>query len=243
MNPTLELIARHRSHRDFDDVPLDDETIERVVAAAQHAATSSHVQAYSLLRVTDAARRAELARLCGEQAHIATAGGFFVVCADQRRHQLVAERAAQPCVANLETFLVGVVDASLFAQNVVLGFESLGLGTCYIGGLRNELAAVDRLLELPAGVLPLFGLCVGVPRSDPGQRPRLPLAAIYHVDRYASDADLHEWIADHDRAMAAYYEARGLPGRDWSGGTWRKLRVARRTHLAAFYRAKGAVLE
>lgn len=243
MNRTLELMSAHRTIRKFAPRELPDSLLRDCVRCAQQAATSSNVQAYSLLRVVDAAQRARLAALSGGQPQVAGAGAFFVVCADQRRHRLIASAAGKPYVANLETFLVALIDASLFAQNLALAFESEGLGICYIGGLRNELAEVDGLLGLPADVLPLYGLCVGVPADQPGQRPRLPLDAVYFEGSYPSDEQLGEQIADYDRTMSAYYDQRGQSGHDWSGAIWRKFQQPNRAHLAGFFSAKGARLE
>lgn len=243
MNATLELLRRHQSVRSFDPTELDASEVRAAIEAARWASTSSNVQAYSLLRVTDPGRRERLAELSGGQPQVAQAPAFFVVCGDQRRHRLVAADAGQPYAANLETFLLAVVDASLFAQNLALAFESLGWGICFIGGLRNRLPEVDALLELPEGVLPLYGLCAGRPAEENGQRPRLPLEAVYFEDRYPDDSELRALIARYDRVSAEYYAARGAPGRDWSGGIWRKFRQPRREHLAQFYRSKGALLD
>ena len=46
----------------------------------------------------------------------------------------------------------------LFAQNLVIAAESKGFGICYIGGVRNEPAAISQLFELPTGVFPLFAI-------------------------------------------------------------------------------------
>lgn len=243
MNPVLETMASHRSIRAFTADEVDDETLARCVRAAQMAATSSHVQAYSLLRVRDPGERARLAELCGSQPQVERAGAFLVVCADARRHHLLCERAGAPCADNLESFLVAVIDAALLAQNLALACEGEGLGICYIGGLRNRLAEVDALLELPAHVFPLFGLCLGRPAEDPAPKPRLPLEALLFDGRYPADEELLAAVARHDREMARYYRERGKPGHDWSGGIVAKLRVARRTELLAYYRAKGARLE
>lgn len=240
---TLERMASHRSVREYRDGELDDAAVRAAVAAAQQAATSANVQAYCLLRITDPDERQRLAELAGGQAQVARSGAFFVVCGDLRRHRLVAQDAGAPSVRNLEVFLLAAIDASLFAQNLVLAFESRDLGTCYIGGLRNRLPEVDALLELPDGVLPFFGLCVGEPAGDPGLRPRLPLDAVYFHDRYPSDERMRELVAEYDATMGEYYERRGKPGHDWSGALWRMFREARRTDLAAYYRSKGAGLE
>lgn len=242
MNPVLDQIQAHRSIRKYASTPVPDEEIAACVRAAQQAATSSHVQAYGLLQVTDPARREALAELTGGQAQVHEAGAFFVVFGDQRRHRLAARKAGREYAPNLETFLVATIDASLFAQNLVLGFESLGYGTCYIGGLRTRIAEVDLLLELPQDCLPLFGLCVGVPAADAERRARLPLEAVWMKDRYASDEEVEAWIDRHDEEMAREYEARGLSGRSWSGGVARKFERPTREHLLAYYTGKGARL-
>jgi len=240
VEPLLAQMRAHRSVRRYAAAPVPEADIRAAVAAAQCAATSSWVQAYSLLQVTEAAVRQALVPLVGGQAHVAEAGAFFVVLADTRRHRLVAERASAPYASNLEAFLVAVIDAALFGQNLALAFEAQGYGTCFIGGLRNELAQVDRLLELPHGVYPLFGLTAGIPAEDPGLRPRLPVDTVWFKDRYPPDGAVLEGIAAHDAAAREYYAARGTPGRDWSGATWRKHRAPLREHLAEYYREKGA---
>jgi FMN reductase (NADPH) len=243
MNPIHECMSAHRTIRKYRPGELDDGIVRRAVESAQMAATSSNVQAYSLLRVRDPARRARLAELCGGQSQVAESGAFFVICGDQRRHQLLAEAAGVPFAVNLETFLIAVIDASLFAQNLVLAFESLGLGTCFIGGLRGSLPAVDQLLELPPGVLPLSGLVVGEPDEEPSRRPRLPVEAVLFEERYPDDETILSLTAAYDRTMESYYEARGKAGHNWSGGVTRSFREPKRGDLFEYYRAKGALFE
>ena len=243
MNPTLELMSDHRTIRRFADAPLDDSDVESAVAAAQHSSSSSNIQAYSLLRVRDGAKRARLVELTGGQPQVAEAGGFFVVCGDQRRHALVARRAGRPYEPNLETFLLAAIDASLFAQNLVLAFESLGYGICFIGGLRNRLPEADRLLELPEHVLPLYGLCVGAPAEEPGQRPRLSVDSVLFDERYPADDELLERLDRYDAVMADYYAERGKPGYNWTGAIARRFAQRRREDLKGLYESKGARLE
>lgn len=242
MNATHALLRQHRTIRKFTDQAIEDECIEAAVQSAQHAASSSNVQAYGCLRIRDPKRRAKLAELCGGQAQVEQAPAFFIICGDQRRHRLIAEQCGRNYAANLETFLVSSIDASLFAQNLVLAFESLGLGTCYIGGLRNRLPDVDSLLELPSDVFPFYGLCVGHAAEQASHRPRLPLPAVLFDDSYPSDEDMLEQIAAYDQISADYYKQRGQPGYNWSGGTSAKFRKPTRVHLAEYYQNKGAHL-
>jgi nitroreductase len=236
----LALLGRHRSIRRFRDDPVDDEVVRVAVRAAQQASTSSNVQGYALLRVRDAARRAQLAHLAGDQVQVERAGAFFVVCADQRRHALAAADEGRAYEPNLETFLVAVIDAALFAQNLIVAFEAHGLGICCIGGLRNRLPEVDALLALPEHVLPLFGLCVGVPDEAPVLRPRLPLDAVLLEERYPDDAAMRAAMDRYDAAMREYYLARTGKPHTWRGGVTRKFERPVREHLHHFYASKGA---
>lgn len=53
MNDMIQLLQNHRSIRKFKDKALDQETIKTLVHSAQSASTSSYVQAYSIIGITD----------------------------------------------------------------------------------------------------------------------------------------------------------------------------------------------
>lgn len=60
-NPVIDLMADHRTVRDYRPVRLDRGQLEEAVRAAQMAATSSNVQAYCVINVTTAETRRRLA--------------------------------------------------------------------------------------------------------------------------------------------------------------------------------------
>ena len=242
MNETIARILAHRSIRRFTDDPVADEDVHAAVRAGQMASTSSAVQAYTLLRVRDDGKRASLAELAGPQEKVARCGAFFVVCADSRRHRLVCERAGADYADTFENFLVSVIDASLFAQNLSLAFESLGYGICYIGGLRNDLRRVRDIVGCPAGVYPLFGLCVGRPAESPGPRPRLDPAAVLFEDVYPDDAALLGGVEAYDAAYRAYLVERGAAPRGWSEAMVAKHHEKTRDDAGSFYADQGARL-
>jgi nitroreductase len=242
LNPTIEALLAHRSVRTFTGDPVPDEHVRAAVEAGQRASTSSAMQAYAVLRVRDASRRERLVGLTGGQTKVARAPVFLVVCADTRRHRLACARAGAPYAGRLEAFLVAVIDAALFAQNVAVAFESLGYGLCFVGGLRNHLDEADRLLGTPEGVYPLFGLCVGRPAETPSRRPRLPLDAVLLEERYPDDASMLARLDAYDGEYREWLRARGSTPRAWSEAMREAHAEARRPGLAAHYRAKGADL-
>lgn len=233
----------HRSVRRYRPEAPREEHVRQAFEAAQRAATSHLIQAYAAIRVRSPQSRARLAELCGGQPWVAEAGAFFVLLGDQLRHRRVLERAGAAYAANLESFLLAAIDTALFAQNLALAFEDLGYGICFIGGLRNRSAEVDELLALPAGLLPFFGLCVGVADEEPRPLPRLPLEGVLFEERYGSAEQVDAAIEALDRELEAWHALRGKPGRTWSGQVAHLFSRPQRTHLAEYYRAKGARFE
>ncbi|APE30385.1 nitroreductase A [Halomonas aestuarii] len=239
MNPTIELLKSHRSIRKFTDRPVPRELLEELIRAGQAAATSSHVQAYSVIHVTNPAHREAIAELAGGQGYIARCADFLVFCADMKRPTEAAERTGARVVRGMtEQLLVASVDTALMAQNVAIAAESEGLGICYIGGIRNDPQQVSDLLGLPDHVFPVFGMCLGYPAQEPDVKPRLPVAAILKEDTYSDD---REQVAAYDETMHAYYQGRkgGNKQSDWSRNLTPLFDTKLRPHMREFLVKRG----
>lgn len=240
-HPVLELLRSHRSIRKFEDRPVPDELVREIVACGQTAATSSNIQATTVIQVKSPDRRRRLAELAGNQSYVAEAGAFLVWCADLHR----AERACTNQGGTFEPgmtehFIIATVDVALSAQTAVIAAESLGLGICYIGALRNHPAEVSDLLQLPEQVYPVFGLCLGYPAQDPEVKPRLPLDAVLMQETY-DDAQLSEQVADYDVALAKYYSTRtgGTKVSNWSLEMEGMVGKEARPHMRGFLKDRG----
>jgi len=195
----LRALAGHRSIRRYRPEPIPPAHLAQMMAVAQRASTGGAGQLYSFVRVTDAALRRQLADLT-RQAHIAEAAEFFVACLDVHRLQrLLAHRGLAPGLSQLT--LYAATDALLALANLASAAEALGYGICYVGSLQRVLDEVIVLLDLPPGVCPLLGLCVGAPAETPELSPRLPPDLVFHENRYREPAadDLERCYA----AMAA----------------------------------------
>lgn len=218
-NAVLGQILAHRSVRSYKPNPLPEGTLETLVAAAQSAATSSNLQTWSVVAVADPARKARLAEVTNNQKHVLEAPLLLVWLADlDRLGRLGAEKThAVDALDYLETLFVGIIDAALAAQNAVLAAESLGLGTVYIGALRNDPARVAAELKLPPRVLPVFGLCVGIPAPEvvTGIKPRLPQSLVLHREHYA-DETMREAVERYDTAIQDFQGEQDIPRVPWS---------------------------
>ncbi len=248
-NPTLDLMHRHASVRHYKPDPLPASLVETIVAAGQCASTSSNLQMYSVVAVTEAAKREEFAQLTNNQYQIREAPVFLVWCADLARLGRVCELRGYTQVADyVENFLAASVDVALAAQNTALAAESIGLGICYIGYIRNILAETIALLELPRLTFPIVGMTVGWPAKEVNPHPRLPQNAVLHWEKYNSDMDdsLHQF----DQTMVEFglYHGRQVPvpgkpeemeAYGWLEHSARRVSKAERTGLCASLEKQG----
>jgi len=212
LNSDLKRFLNHRSVRKFRPDPIPEPLITGLLAAGQSASTSSNLQLYSFVSVQEPHRREALAKLCANQSQVRDAAWFFAGCVDHYRLREAAKWAGQdPAGLDFtEFFVMGLIDLALAAERMVCAAESLGLGVCYIGALRNDPDGVSELLELPEGVFGAFGLCLGWPEEplEAAIKPRLGSDSIHHRETYRKEAD----VAEYDRRMAAFYEPQGMKG-------------------------------
>lgn len=241
MNPTIELLNSHRSIRKFTDEPVAQSTVDTLIKAGQAAATSSFIQACTVIQVSQGERRDALAEMANNQAYVSEAPVFLVFCADMKRHKLACDmHDADMLSGYTEQFLTASMDCALFAQNVIVAAESLGLGGVYIGGLRNKIQGVSDLLELPELVYPVFGMCLGHPDQNPEVKPRLPLDVVLKQDRYDDSQDAKR-IAAYDSDVREYYKTRTGGNKDmtWSEQISGMLVKEARPHMLPFLNGKG----
>ncbi|MBV9551082.1 MAG: nitroreductase family protein [Alphaproteobacteria bacterium] len=230
-NETLDLLLAHCSVRHYREGPLPDGALEAAIAAAQSASTSSNLQLWSVIAITEESRKQRLAVHAGGQAHMANAPLLLVWLADIHRLRRLgeAQSAATEGLDYFEAFLLAAVDAALAAQNAMTAFESLGLGGCYIGGMRNKPAEVAAELALPSEVFALFGMTVGVP--DPARReavkPRLPQEVVLMREQYAWSDQERTAIATYNERLRAFQREQAMKEQDWTVQATRRVADAK----------------
>lgn len=219
MNPVIEQQLQHRSVRKFLDTPVTDAQLAAIVGAAQRASTSSSLQVWSVVAVRDAERKQRIADALGGFAYISQAPVFLAWVADFARNAHIIEEQGgdRENLRFIENTLIGALDIGIAAQNALLAAESLGLGGLFVGGVRNNPAAIAAELKLPKHAFPMVGMSIGTP--DPsettGLKPRLPLAGVLHHETYDPEA----WRSaseTHEREYREYYESQGIENRSWA---------------------------
>ena len=241
MNHIIDLLINHRSIRKFTNTSIGDDLLYQLIAAGQGAASSSFLQGVSIMRVTDPEKRSAFKEITGGQAYVETAPEFLIFCADlSRPMRCCTAHGGTPAEGLTEHFIISTVDVALYAQNVALAAESAGLGICYIGAIRNDAARSAELLDLPAQVYPVFGMCIGWPDQDPEVKPRLPVSVVLKENSYSIDGEA-EAIAAYDEEMRKYYATRStnIKIQGWSEQMAGLLGKESRLHMRPFLESKG----
>lgn len=248
----LARMVAHRSRRRFTAEPVDEATMQAVLAATFSAPTKSDLQQASVIRLVDPAKRRALAGLIPSMPWIATAPELLVFLGDGRRVRRICGWREKPFEhPPLDAFMNAAVDAALVLGWCVRAAEEAGLGGCPISWVREPIDEIAALLELPDGVFPVAGLALGYPADDPAPSVRLPLRVTVMADRY-DDTDLEAEVAGYDArrrqanpidpAKQRRQDVYGTLDADaygWSEDKARQVSKAERTRFPAFVRRQG----
>lgn len=210
MNAVIDTLLNHRTYRDFQpNVVIPDNELDAILACAQQAPSWMNGQHYSIIRITDAPLREQIVALQPRNPQIGTCSVFLVFVADLYRAKLASDACGGDfaAVGTPDTVLTMTVDTALAAQNALTAAESLGYGTCPVGGLRLIAPELVALLKLPPYTFPLFGLCIGKPSVEMRVKPRLPQSAVVHQNQYQTHT-LTQQLAQYEQTMLDFNEPR-----------------------------------
>lgn len=226
-NAIIDHILMHRSFRDFTNEPVSDLDLRTAIAAAQSAATSSHLQSWSVIKVTDRRHKSAINLLCANQAQIENAPLMLIWVADQQRNYAIGEREGTPNQAYdyFEATMLGIVDVCMAAQNAALAFEAMGYGTCFIGAVRNNAAALGSLLNLPNRCAVVVGMVIGRPHSKyfTDIKPRLSQDIVLHDEVYHTSPV--RAIKRYDDIMTEFQRRQRMASVRWSSKVAARLSV------------------
>jgi FMN reductase [NAD(P)H] len=229
--PHLEAIAALNERsvcRRYRTDPVPGDVLHLLCATALAAPTKSDLQQATIVRLADPAKRAAVCALLPGSPWLGQAPELLVFCADGwRLRRLFARREKSFPNEHLDAFFNAAVDAAIALGTFVAAAELAGLGTCPISQIRDHIAKIDELAELPEWVVPVAGLALGYPEAKEPLSARLSLSASVHTDRYDRAAV--------ERELDAYDARRG---RDWTGDKVKQYSTVWRADFGAHVRKK-----
>lgn len=150
----IEAIMTRRSIREYTDEPVTAAQIQMLLECAMNAPSACNQQSWRFVVLTDRKLMDSVPSVHPNCHMIRSAPAAILVCGDTE--DLTADGFwPQDCAAAIE--------------NLLLAAHALGLGAVWTGiyPVEARTRAVQRLLGLPANIVPLAMIPVGHPKEEP----------------------------------------------------------------------------
>ena len=182
MNQVIQQLYDRKSVRVFTDREITAEEKNAILTAAVNAPTAGNQQLYTILDITDQELKDRLAVTCDNQPFIASAKMVLIFCADcQKWYDAFQASGCEPRLPGAGDLVLAISDAYIAAQNAVVAAESLGIGSCYIGDVKENCEIHRQMLNLPEYVFPAAMLVFGFPTEQQMRRPKPQRADMKHI--------------------------------------------------------------
>jgi nitroreductase len=167
----FSFLASRASVRDFTPVPLSEDEIEAILAAARTAPSAGNREAWDVVVVTDGELREALSEAALSQPHVKEAPCVLAVCANYiRSMSRYGERG----------IFYAIQDATIACTYMMLAAHAAGLGSCWTGAFDED--EVREVLDLPGHLRPVALLAIGRGRAPAERTGRMDLAEHVHRD-------------------------------------------------------------
>ena len=170
VNPVLSNIMARRSIRKYLDKPVEHAKLEIVVRAGINAPSAVNRQPWIVRVVEDQ-------KLIADVTEVYKEANAEMVKRDKDFKNMFRNAPNLICVCTPANG-GGELDAGLLGENMMLAAQSIGLGTCCLGGpvrflLSNNKCRffLDRL-DIPEGYKLNYILAIGYPDEQPAAKPR-----------------------------------------------------------------------
>lgn len=147
----FEAIKNRRSVRKFEDKPVPEELIRKIVEAGQWSPSACNRQAWKFIVVDSMEVKERLIR--ETTAHFVKKAPLLIFIVYSNRTD------------NLE-YKDHLLSGAMAAQNMQLAAYSLGLGACCVNNLPVK-SRLRKILNVPRSYDPVAMLCIGYPRAVP----------------------------------------------------------------------------
>ena len=159
-----ETIIKRQSIREYQDKPVPEDKLNRILEAARLAPSASNGQPWKFIVVKDSQRRRELAQAANGQAFVGQAPVIIAA---------VATDPDRVMSCGIPSY---AVDLAIAITQMTLAAADEGLGTCWIGAFSQD--KVKEILEVPMKCKVVTVLPVGYPKRESTTKMRKSLNEI-----------------------------------------------------------------
>ena len=165
-----EAIRSRRSIRNYQDRPIEQEKLMRILEAGRLAPSARNLQDWKFIVVRDKAKRQRLSEAAMGQPHLAKAPAVIAACATQAGNVMPCGQYCYP------------IDLAIAVDHMSLAAMAEGLGTCWIGAFDPQ--AAREVLGLPPGVEPIAFTPLGFAADAPREKKRKSRAELVKFERW-----------------------------------------------------------
>jgi nitroreductase len=165
----FEAISKRYSCRAYENKPVEQEKLARVLEAARLAPSAKNFQDWRFVVVTDADTKAQLAEAANNQKFVGTAAAVIVACSNSS-HVMTCGQA------------IGPIDVSIALEHIALQAVAEGLATCWIGAFQTN--KVRDILGIPADIAIIELMTIGYPADSQKPPRREPIGKIVCYERW-----------------------------------------------------------
>lgn len=182
MSKPIDAIYNRVSTRAFLKKEIPEEIIYEILKAGTQAPSSGNMQPWEFIVVSDEERK--------ENVVSATFSGFYSEWAPHQKWIGLAPKIIIICINTKRTKSryaeLGdkwtLIDTANAVQNMILTATEYGIGSCWVGGIKEKL--IKRFFNIPSYVNPIGLLPIGYPKENVSYKYKMDPKWITHADEY-----------------------------------------------------------
>ncbi len=167
----FEAIEKRRSVRVYQDKPIPEEKLRKILEAARLAPSARNCQDYQLVVLKNEKMKKKIASEATSESFIGAAPVIVVAVALDPEYIMPGGIPAHP------------VDIAIAVDHMTLVAVEEGLGSCWIGAFKQE--RIKEILGIPDRYRVVVLLSLGYPAESPGRKLRKPLKEIISHDHFS----------------------------------------------------------
>lgn len=212
----LETLFSHQSVRHYLKQEVEKEKVEKIKRAIRQSSSTCFFQIVTTIRITDKELLGKIGEISGGTMRLAQAPELWLFCLDFTK---LLRTTDLKLPIPFDLFFAGINDTSICCQSALVAAESQGLSCVIVGGIKRSLSELCAFLNLPQGVAPVVGLCLGYgdPEFFEQQKPRMPESWTFMENTYQDNFNEVE-LDSYNQEMFDYYVSRKTnnKGQTWS---------------------------
>lgn len=189
---------KRTSVRNYQDKKIEQNKINKIKQVINSAPTAKNFQCFSAIFITKQSTKEKLSEINWNQKHIKQAPLVILFCADSNRLDMSIPNKKQH---TFEEYVWSAIDATIASTMAMDCANELGLGCCFLGGIRFQADKIKKVLNLSGSITPVLGLCVGYPVKINPVRPKIN--KVY--DEKYSLPKVKAEMKEYDKVMNEYY--------------------------------------